>query len=345
MAQLYDHHDNSLSCRGVGMKHRIAAVLSLAVALMTNLGWTAESCAQTKVARVGVLAHSETSAASPFFQGFEQALAGRGWLPGKTVVLEYRAPRADEPGFSMAAEDLVRLKVDVIFAPSAPALRAAYKATQIIPIVASDATTDPISAGYAQSYDHPGKNVTGVFLDAPAITSKWLDILKALKPGLSRVAVLWDPSPWAAHLTGIQAAASALGITLRVHEVRTPADIEEAFLSLRGRSQALVVLPSPLTYDKGPWLAELTLKHRVLGIGMFRNFTEAGGAVSYGPNLSAGIPQLAAQVAKILEGAEPGELPIEGSSRFDFLVNMKTVEALGLTVQGSLLLSAEQVNR
>jgi putative tryptophan/tyrosine transport system substrate-binding protein len=149
---------------------------------------------QANLPRVGIM-WSREGAALPVLQVFERVLGEQGWVAGKTVILDYSAPRSEESRFAEAADELVRRKVDVIYAPSAPAMHAAAKATRSIPIVTLDYTTDPIAAGYIQSYARPGKNVTGVFLDAPLFASKWIEILKAINPRLTRVAVLWDPSP------------------------------------------------------------------------------------------------------------------------------------------------------
>ena len=297
--------------------------------------------AQAQVPRVGVLSQRE-GRTSPLFQIFERTLAEHGWVAGKNVVLEYRSPSTDEVQFTEAAEELVRLKVDVIYASSAPALRAAYAATRTIPIVTLDFSTDPVAAGYVESYGRPGRNVTGVFLDAPEFTSKWLEILKALKPGLSQAAVLWDPSPGPVHLRGIQSAAKALGIELQVSEIRNPHDIEQAFSTLRGRTQALIQLPSPLMYVQSPRVGQLAQQHRLLGISIWRRFAEAGGAVSYGPDFPESTQRSAMIVAKILHGAKPGDLPIERPSKFEFILNLKSIRALGLSVPDTLLVRADE---
>ena len=135
-----------------------------------------------------------------WYAPFRQSLAQRGWIEGKNVSFEYGSARGKPPRYAEAAAKLVELKVDVIYADNAPATRAAYEATHAIPIVGLDFTNDPVTAGYAESYGRPGRNLTGFFLDAPDFASKWLELLKVIIPGLSRVAVLWDPSPGATHL-------------------------------------------------------------------------------------------------------------------------------------------------
>jgi putative ABC transport system substrate-binding protein len=215
----------------------------------------------------------------------------------------------------------------------------------MIPIVALDYTNDPVAAGYAESYGHPGKNLTGVFLDAPAFAGKWIELLRAIVPGLKQVVVLWDPAPGVTHLRAVQAAAQPFGLDIQVHEVRSPRDLDKAFAAFRGRPQALIVLPSPMTWTQSAQIAALAFKYRLPAISMARAFAEGGGVVTYGPDLVETSQRNAIQVAKILGGAKPGDLPIERPSKFDFVFNMKTIKALGLKIPDSLLAGAEQVGR
>jgi putative ABC transport system substrate-binding protein len=330
------------------VKNRSAAVLLFTAALLTGLAWTGESWAQAKIARVGILANAPSGAAddvlAEFYKPFRSMLAQQGWIEGKTVALEYRSA-LNPPQFAEAVAELVRLRVDVIYADSAPATRAAYAATRTIPIVGLDFTNDPVAAGYAQSYGRPGRNLTGFFLDAPEFASKWLELLKATVPGLSRVAVLWDPSPGATHLSAIKNAAKTLSVQLQIVEVRKLDDIDKAFSTFRARTQALIILPSPMMWAQSPRLAELSIKHRLPGVSMADLFAETGGLLSYGPDLASAYERSAVLVAKILGGAKPAELPVERPTKFKFIVNLKTAKALGLTVPESILVSADKVIR
>jgi putative ABC transport system substrate-binding protein len=281
----------------------------------------------------------------PVYEVAVRALASRGWINGKTVALEYRMTGGDAVRIANATNELVRLNVDILYCWSAPALRAAYAATRTIPIVAIDLTTDPVAAGYAESYSHPGRNVTGVFLDAPEIGAKWLELLKTIVPGLSRVAVVWDPAPGQAHLRAVQGAARSLGVDVQILEVQKPGDIEKAFAAFRDRTQAAIFLPSPMMYANNATNAALAMKRRVPAITLWREFTEAGGAASYGPYQPAYIERSAALVASILGGSKPGDLPIERPSKFEFILNLKTIEALGITIPQSILLQADEVIR
>ena len=328
------------------MKYRHGSVLLSAV-LLTGLAWTGDIWAQTKIARVGILAPSDAAGnvVAEFYEPFRGTLVQLGWIEGKNVSLEFRNARGNPPQFADAAAELVRLPVDVIFADSAPATRAAYAATRTIPIVGLDYTNDPIAAGYAESYGQPGRNLTGFFLDAPEFASKWLGLLKATVPDLSRVAVLWDPTPGVSHLNAIKGAARTLSVQLQVLEVRRLDDIDKAFSAFRSRTQALIILPSPMTWAQSPRLAELSMKHRLPAVSMADLFAEAGGMLSYGPDPVAASERCAVLVAKILGGAKPGVLPVERPTKFKFIVNLKTAKALGLTVPEPILVSADKVIR
>jgi putative ABC transport system substrate-binding protein len=326
-----------------GVRRRVAKTLIAFVILLAVGGLATDGQAQSKTPRVGVLALSETTV--QWYESFIWGLAEHGWVPGQNVVVEYQFARGKDFSFSYGAEKLVQLEVDVIFAASAPATSAAHAATTTIPIVAADYTTDPVAAGYAKSYSRPGKNLTGVFLDAPEFAGKWIELLRAVVPELKRVVVLWDPAPGAAHLRAVQRAAQPFGLDLQVHEVHVPEDLETAFAAFRGRPQALIILPSPMTWANSARLAALALKARLPATSMARAFAEAGGSVSYGPVWAETMQRNAIQVAKILDGAKPGDLPIERPNKFNFVFNMKTIKALGLKVPESLLPGAEQVGR
>lgn len=323
-------------------RRRVRGLLLISV-LLCAAAAPAQSWAQAKVPRVGVLALQERGKL-PLYKTFEQVLAERGWIAGKNVVLEYRAPDA-QLRFAPAVEELLRLKVDAIYASSAPALHAAHAATRTIPIVALDFTNDPVAAGFADSYSHPGRNITGVFLDAPEFTSKWLEILKALRPGLSRVAVLWDPSPGPTHRLGLERAAKALSIELQVSEIRKAEDIDAAFATFGAKTEALILLPAPLMYAQSARIGALTRERKLLGIAIWRRFTEGGGAVSYGPDFVESTQRSALILAKILSGAKAGDLPIERPNKFEFVINQKSIRGLGLSLPESLLLRADEVIR
>jgi putative ABC transport system substrate-binding protein len=329
------------------MRDDVTAAALLSLALLVLLASTGDSWAQSKVLRVGVLARPLVVGTTPdvAHERFVQTLAQQGWSETKNVRFEYRSAQGTPPDYDASAEELVKLKVDVIYANNAPATRAAFKATRVIPIVGIDHTNDPVAAGYAKSYGRPGRNLTGFFLDAPGFAGKWLEQLKALIPGLSRVAVVWDPSPGNTHLKAIERAVRSQGLELQVLEVRTPKDIAPAFAKLRERPQALLILPSPMTWAQSERLAQLALKHRLPATSMAAVFAEAGGLLSYGPDRDETVDRCAILVSQILRGANPGDLPLERPTKLPLTINLKTAKALGLTVPAPLLVSADKVIR
>ncbi|HEV8644494.1 MAG TPA: ABC transporter substrate-binding protein [Burkholderiales bacterium] len=322
--------------------------LLLAVAVLTAGAWSGECWAQAKLPRVGILTGDvdiTSDHARQWWEPFQRTLADRGWIDGKNVSFEFRKSSGDPPQFAAAAAEIVRLKVDVIWATNAPATRAAFAATRTIPIVGWDLTTDPVEAGYIESYARPGGNLTGVFLDAPELAGKWVELLKTTVPGLSTVVVLWDPSPGVAHLHAVESAAVSFGVRPQVIEVRKPEDIDRAFASIRGRPRALIVLPSPMLYFQSERLAKLALKNQLLATSIFRLFAEVGGTLAYGPDIVLVSERGAVLVAKILGGAKPAELPVERPTKVQLVVNLKSAKALGITIPQSILLRADEVIR
>ncbi|NIO39934.1 MAG: hypothetical protein GTO41_06915, partial [Burkholderiales bacterium] len=217
----------------------VAALLAAAT-VVADHGWT-----QTKLPRLGILTNG--TAEDPYvgglrWEGIVSALAKLGWIEGQNIEFDIRSAAGDLTRFAELAADLVKAKPDVIWADSAPALRAAYAATHTIPILARDFTNDPVAAGYAENYYRPGKNVTGVFMDAPQFAVKWIELLRAIIPELASIAVLWDPSPGDAHLRALEQVAPGLGIELQVIEVHSPEDIDVAASAIKTGSQALITL-------------------------------------------------------------------------------------------------------
>ena len=327
------------------MKRRTCLLLALCALVLAITFLTAKTWAQTKIAHVGVLIvyPSQSTEVQQWFKPFPQTLSERGWNEGKNVAFEFRDGGGDPTRLAEPAAQLVQLKVDVLLAVGPPAMRAALAATRNIPIVALDLETDPVAAGYAESYSHPGGNLTGLFLDAPTLAGKWLELLKSIVPRLSRVVVLWDPTEGSVHLDAVRNAAPALGVKLQVLEIHTPADIDRAPSAFRGRGQAMIALPSPMMWGQSARLAQLAKKHRLPATSMFVPFADAGGLLAYGPELAGTVEQCAALVAKILSGAKPGDLPVERPTKFEFVVNLKTARDLHLTIPDTVLPTATRV--
>jgi putative tryptophan/tyrosine transport system substrate-binding protein len=274
----------------------------------------------------------------------QQGLGDLGYVEGKNFVVEYRpSDHADRlPGF---AAELVALKVEVIVASGSLAVRAAQQATRSIPIVMTG-SSDPVGTGFVASLGHPGGNITGLSLQSPELSGKRLGLLKEIVVGLSLVAVLSDPDdpPVVFSLRETKDAAEALGIELQFVEARRPEDFEGAFASLtRSQPGALVILPASIMTRHARRIAELALKSRMPAISYFREFPEAGGLISYGPNLDDSSRHAAIYVDKILKGTTPADLPVEQPIKFDLVINLRTAKAIGLAVPPSILAGADEV--
>jgi putative ABC transport system substrate-binding protein len=274
-----------------------------------------------------------------------QGLRDLGYVEGKSIAFDVRFVGGKVEAYPALAADLVRRKVDVFLVSGPAAVRAAKEATSTIPIVALDLESDPIGAGFVRSFAQPGGNLTGCFLDQPGLTGKWLDLISEAVPGTRRIAVLRDMStgPW--QLAAIKATAEKLRIELQVIEIQGPGDLDRALeAGLKDGARALVQLSSPL-FDStlAARVAEFTARHRLPAISMFRKFPESGGLMSYGPNQPDYYKRLAFYIDRILKGAKPADLPIEQPAKFDLVINLKTVKALGLTLPQSLLLRADEV--
>ena len=229
-----------------------------------------------------------------------------------------------------------------------PAALAAKQATRTLPIVFA-AAADPVGSGLVTSLARPGGNVTGLSILAPELVGKCLELLKQAVPGVSRVAVLWQPGALGERtdkdmLKGAEVAARALGVRLQFVEARGPADFDRAFSDMtRARAGALTVLASTMFVNERRRLVDLAAKNRLPAVYPWREFVDAGGLMSYGPNLADLFRRAATYVDKILKGAKPGDLPVEQPTKFELVINLKTAKALGLTIPPSLLQRADQV--
>ena len=307
----------------------------------------AEAQQAAKIARIGYLARN--LAASPHLhEAFRQGLRDLGYVEGRNVVIEYRDAEGKLERLPALAAELVALKVDVIVAASTLAALAAKQATRTLPIVFA-AAADPVASGLVTSLARPGGNVTGLSNLAPELVGKRLELLKQAVPGVSRVAVLWQPGALGERtekdmLKGAEVAARALGVRLQFVEARGPADFDRAFSDMtRARAGALTVLPSAMFFSERRRLVDLAAKNRLPAVYPWREFVDAGGLMSYGPNLADLFRRAATYVDKILKGAKPGDLPVEQPTKFELVINLKTAKALGLTIPPSVLARADQV--
>jgi putative ABC transport system substrate-binding protein len=301
-----------------------------------------------KIARIGYL--SLNLAADPIVQeAFRQGLRDLGYVEGRNLVIEYRDAEGKVERLPALAAELVALKVDVIVVPtSTPAAVAAKQATRTLPIVFIG-TADPVASGLVTSLARPGGNVTGLSNLAPELVAKWLELLKQALPGVIRVAALWQPGILGERtekdmLTRAEVAAQALGVRLQIVEARGPADLDRAFSDMtRARAGALTVLPSNMFLREHRRLVDLAAKHRLPAVYTVKEYVDAGGLMAYGPNLADVFRRAATYVDKILKGANPGDLPVEQPTKFDFVINLKIAKALGLTIPPSLLGRADEV--
>jgi putative ABC transport system substrate-binding protein len=264
-------------------------------------------------------------------------------------VIEYRDAEEKPERFPALAAELVALKVDVIVAPGTLAAMAAKRATTTIPIV-FPAVGDPVADGLVTSLARPGGNVTGLsFLSAEELVGKHLELLRQAVPGVSRVAVLWQPGVASQGaekdlLKNAEVAARALGLRPQFVEARRPADFDRAFSDMvRARASALIVPAYGMFIRQKSRLVELAAKNRLPAVYGTKEIAEDGGFMSYGPDVADLFRRAATYVDKILKGAKPNDLPVQQPTKYELVINLKTAKALGLTIPPSLLLRADHV--
>jgi putative ABC transport system substrate-binding protein len=296
--------------------------------------------------RVGVLYVGTLQGVNRCDEGFRQGLAEIGYAEGKSIALEIRAAEGKFERLSELAAELIRLKVDVIFAPGTMAAQSAKQAKSTTPIVFA-AAGDPIGSGLIEGFGRPGGNLTGLSLTAgPEIGGKYLELLREAVPRVSRMAVIWNPDN-PAHtplVKEMEVAARALGVEIHLLAVGKADEFDGAFTAmLRGRVGALVILVDAVSLSHRVEIAELASKHRLPAMYGLREHVEAGGLMSYGVDLRSNCRRAATFVDKILKGAKPATLPVEQPTKFELVINLKTVRALGLTLPESLRLRVDDV--
>ena len=273
-----------------------------------------------------------------------EGLRELGYVEGRTIALEYRFSGQKAETMPALAADLVRLNVDVLFATGVPSHQRRHRRLSTIPIVGVDLEGDPVETGFIASFARPGGNVTGLFMDQPALTGKLLGLLREVAPGARHIAVLWDSTSGPYQVRAIKAAAQSLAIEVQVLEFRNPAELEVVLRQVtRGRARALIALSSALMASISKPVAEFSARNRLPVISMTRRFPETGGLMSYGPDLSHFYRSTAAYVDKILKGAKPADLPVEQPTKFELVINLKTAKALGLTIPPSVLARADEI--
>jgi len=320
--------------------------MRLAALICAVLMVLSASCAEAaeRVWRLGLLTLPGTAGGNAFASILLPYLANRGFVEGRNLIVDFRAgPEAQMPALARA---LIGDKPDVIVASSDWPLHAAHAVTKTIPIVAAPMGTDPVVAGVAESWARPGGNVTGVCLIAPRLEAKRLALLHEALPSVRRVAVM------AAHREIVEAgfpplrkAAAEAGLELIEIWVANPNEYADAFKAMRDHgAEALVIVPLPELHRDSEVLAALAAKAGLPTIGGFRESAERGMMIGYGPSLGELGRQAASYVERIFNGDAAGELPFQGPTRFDFVINMKTAKALGVTIPPSVLVSAEAID-
>jgi putative ABC transport system substrate-binding protein len=297
-----------------------------------------------KLPKIGFLGSGSASSWSPWIAAFMQRLNELGWVDGRTVAIEMRWAEGYSERFAEIAAELVRLKVDVIVT-SGLAVPAARQATSVIPIVFAIAS-DPVGVGHVASLSRPGGNVTGLSQQSRELAGKRLELLREILPSLRRLAAMGNAgSPtFALEIDDLQAATHTLGLDLAAFEIRRAEDIAPLFETIKDRADALYVIGSdPFVATKRIAISTLAAAARLPTMHSAREFVEAGGLLSYGPNYADLFRRAGNYVDKILRGAKPADLPVEQPTKFDFVINLTTARALGLGVPPTLLVRADEV--
>ncbi|HEU4340403.1 MAG TPA: ABC transporter substrate-binding protein, partial [Candidatus Binatia bacterium] len=302
----------------------------------------AEAQQPKKVPRVGILFIGSRN--QPHLAAFKQGLRERGYTEGKDIVLEYRYAEGRYDRLTELASDLARMKVDVIVTTSSMSAHAARKATTTIPIVMT--TGDPVDHGLAASLAKPGGNVTGLTVMLAEMSGKRVEILKDTFPKMRRLAVLWAPgqSESVRGLRETEEAVQAFSLELQSVGIHRAEDIENVFAEIpKARPNAIVVTLSPFVTLHSKRIVELALKHNLPGMYPTRQFAEEGGLMAYGPLIADLYRRAATYVDKILKGANPAELPVEQPTKFEFVINLKTANQIGLTIPPHVLARADRI--
>jgi ABC-type uncharacterized transport system substrate-binding protein len=323
----------------------VVRIITLALGLFAvPLG--ADAQPSGKVARVGILSAGQSRSTS-FYQAFEHRLRDLGYVEGQNLLIEFRTGEGKAERYPALVAELVDLHADVLLVAGPEAtLRAARNATCTIPIVMLAIDFDPIARGYIAGLPRPGGNITGLFFQQLELTGKRLEILKDVLPQLAQVAVFWNAFS-ADQLPVAEAAARGLGVHLQPVALRQPPyDYASACrAAAEGHAEAVLLLNSPVFFRGRAPLLELLGTHRLPAIFGHREFADAGGLMAYGASFDEMFRRAADYVDRILQGAKPADLPVEQPRRFELVINLKTAQALGLTIPPTLLFQADEVIR
>jgi putative ABC transport system substrate-binding protein len=310
--------------------------------------WLPASAQQpAKIPRIGFLSGTSHSTISARVEAFRQGLRELGYVEGKTIVIDYRYAEGKSDRLPALADELVRLKVEVIVTAGPQPTRPAKEATSTIPIVMAH-DPDPVGSGFVASLARPGGNITGLATLAPEISGKQLELLKEIVPRLSRVAVFGTSTrPGNAQsLKETELAAGTLGVRLQYLDVLSSKDIEAAFQAAsKGRAEAVLVLGSPVLTSHRTQIVELAVKSRLPGMYISAEMVEVGGLMSYGVSYTDLYRRAATYIDKLLKGAKPADLPVEQPMKFELIINLKAAKQIGLTIPPNVLARADKVIR
>ena len=318
-------------------------MLSIALAVLLLALPLAEAQQAERVYRIGLLGLSSRSDITGL-AAWRQALRDLGYEEGKNLVIEYRWAEGQYDRLPAFANELVRLKVDVLVTYGTPGALAAKQATTTVPVVVAS-MGDAVAMGIVPNLARPGGNITGSQSQFPEVMGKRLEMLREAIPRLARVAVLFNPANPALPpaLKVMEMTARSLGIELQLIEAPSPQDFGGAFAAMaQRRSEGFVVVDDPVLRSQGRAIAELAAKRRLPSVGE-REYAEDGGLLAYAVNRPEAWRRAAIFIDKILKGTKPGDLPVEQPTKYDLVVNMRTAKLLGLTIPPSLLLRAGEV--
>ena len=324
---------------------RAFAIAALLLAVAT-VGPPADAQQASKTAKIGILSATTPAALAPSVEAFKQGLRELGWVEGKSFVLEVRYGEGKVERLSELARELVALKMDVIVTPADLSIAAIKRETQTIPIVMA-LSSDPVGAGFVASLARPGGNITGLSNISPELSGKRLELLREAVPGLSRVALLWNPDVRGAVLDYKEAASAARSLRVEVKSVEASRaeDLDRAFSTITSwRAQALM-LPgiNPVGFANRAQIVSFAQRNRLPSMFPTKEYVDSGGLMSYGPSLVDLFRRAAGYVDKILKGAKPADLPVQQPTKFELVINLKTAKTLGLTLPQSFLRRADEV--
>ena len=316
-------------------------------AMLFVLGSSVEAQQARKLSKIGVLRQSSADALWTQVEAFRQGLRERGYSEGQNIAIEYRYADGDLARLPSLANELVRIKVDVLVVSSTPAALAAKNATKEIPIV-FHTIGDPVASGVVASLARPSGNITGLTMGGAELYGKRLELLKETIPKLSKAAILWNPTSTGIkqNLDETQTAARSLRLQIQSLEIRELEDIDPAFeIAIRSKAGAILITQSPPITIYPKRIIDAAAKRRLAVIYPQAQWADMGGLMSYGANVEDSYRYLASYVDKILKGSKPAELPVERSRKLELVINLKTAKQIGVTIPPNVLARADRVIR